>query len=404
MRFTPTISALTHSPIGAAHALLAHRVNDRPLLDLSQAAPSYAPPPVVLEAVARGTSDRITTGYAPQPGLPALRRAFAADLSAAYGADPDPTDAVGARVPITADDVLITAGCNQAFCLAASSLAGPGDNVVLQTPFYFNHDMWLRVEGIEPRHLGIDQQHHPSVTEAAGLLDERTRAIVLVSPGNPTGVTLPPETIHDFADLARRHDIALIVDETYRSFRPTDDPPHRLFEDPDWRDTVISLHSFSKDLAIPGYRIGALVGGEAIRVEALKVLDCVAISAPAVGQVACVAGLEGAAEWRREQAERVADLQRRFETVMAERPGGFELVTAGAYFGWVRAPGGEPDDTTAAIVRRLVVEHDILVIPGTAFTTTDERMLRFSFANLDADQITELGVRLAEWGRADSSA
>ena len=168
MRFTPTISDLVHSPIGAAHALLAHRVHDRPLLDLSQAAPAYAPPPAVLDAVSTGTTDRITTTYAPQPGLPGLRAAFAADL----------TDSYGARVDSA--DVLITAGCNQAFCIAASALAGPGDNVVLQTPFYFNHDMWLRVEGVEPRHLPVGDRHLPSVDDAAARIDERTRAIVLV--------------------------------------------------------------------------------------------------------------------------------------------------------------------------------------------------------------------------------
>lgn len=389
MRFTPTISDLVHSPIGAAHALLAHRVHDRPLLDLSQAAPAYAPPPAVLDAVSSGTTDRITTTYAPQPGLPGLRAAFAADL----------TDSYGARVDSA--DVLITAGCNQAFCIAASALAGPGDNVVLQTPFYFNHDMWLRVEGVEPRHLPVGDRHLPSVDDAAARIDERTRAIVLVSPGNPTGVTLPPSLIHDFAALARAHDLALILDETYRSFRPTDEPAHGLFTEPGWQDTLVSLHSFSKDLAVPGYRVGALVGGEALRVEALKVLDCVAISAPAVGQAACLAGLEHAGDWRRAQAARVADLQRQFEEVLAPRPGGFELVTAGAYFGWVRAPAG--DDDTDTVVRRLVVDHDILVIPGTAFTPDDQRMLRFSFANLDADQIHELGVRLAEYGGADSN-
>ncbi|MEM9520671.1 MAG: aminotransferase [Actinomycetota bacterium] len=395
MRFSPTITNLIHSPIGAAHALLAHRVHDRPLLDLSQAAPSYPPPPAVLEAVAAGTNDRITSGYAPQPGLPELRAAFATDLRIAYA-----TSASGGGVE--ADDVLITAGCNQAFCIAASALAGPGDNVIVQTPFYFNHDMWLRVEGTEARHIPIDDNHIPAVADAAGMVDDHTRAIVLVSPGNPTGVTVPPEVILAFADLAQANDIALIVDETYRSFRPTEDPPHALFDDPDWRDTVISLHSFSKDLAIPGYRVGALVGGEAIRVEALKVLDCVAISAPAMGQVACVAGLEQASEWRREQAARIARHQALFEDVLADRPGGFELVTAGAYFGWVRAPQNDDADTDT-IVRRLVVDHDVLVIPGTAFTTSDQRMLRFSFANLDADQIRELGVRLAEYGATNSA-
>ena len=90
---------------------------------------------------------------------------------------------------------------------------------------------------------------------------------------------------------------------------------------------------------------------------------------------------------------------------MATEPGGFELVTAGAYFGWVRAPHCADGTTgTTAVVRRLVVDHDVLAIPGSAFTVDDERMLRFSFANVDADQITELGVRLAEYGRADSTA
>ena len=81
---------------------------------------------------------------------------------------------------------------------------------------------------------------------------------------------------------------------------------------------------------------------------------------------------------------------------MAGCPGGFELVTAGAYFGWVRSPGDEP---TADVVRRLVVEHDVLTIPGTAFTPTDEHMIRFSFANLVSDEIAELGRRLAQWHR-----
>ena len=382
MRFSPRVSDLIHSPIGAAHALLAHRVNDRPLLDLSQAAPSYSPAPVVVERIAAAAAEAPTSRYAPQPGLPELREAFAADVATAYGAD------------VRAEDTLVTAGCNQAFCTAITALAGPGDNVVLVLPFYFNHDMWLRVEGIEPRYLDPDDQLHPPIAEAEAMIDDRTRAIVLVTPGNPSGVTYPPELIGTFADLAIDRGVALIVDETYRSFRPTDAPAHSLFHRPDWRDHVISLHSFSKDLAIPGYRVGGLIAGEEARVEALKVLDCIAISAPAIGQLASATGLAEAGDWRREQAARTRELQGGFEAVMADRPGGFELVTAGAYFGWVRAPGSDPTDE---VVRRLVVEHDVLTIPGTAFTPTDERMIRFSFANLLPDEITELGARLADW-------
>lgn len=382
MQFSPRVSDLIHSPIGAAHALLAHRVNDRPLLDVSQAAPSYPPAPIVAERIARAADEAFTSTYAPQPGVPELRDAFAADLSAAYDAE------------IAPDDTLITAGCNQAFCTVISALAGVGDNVVLALPFYFNHDMWLRVEGIEPRYLPVDRGLIPSPAEADSVLDDRTRAIVLVTPGNPSGVTYSPDLIGAFADLAAERGIALLVDETYRNFRPTTDRAHGLFDRSDWREHVISLHSFSKDLAMPGYRVGGLVAGEAVRVEALKILDCIAISAPVIGQLGAATGLTEARPWRAEQAERTRDLQARFEAVMAGRPGGFELATAGAYFGWVRAPG---DDPTESVVRRLVVEHDVLTIPGTAFTPTDERMIRFSFANLDPGQIAELGTRLADW-------
>jgi len=382
MQFSPRVSDLIHSPIGAAHALLAHRVHDRPLLDLSQAAPSYSPAPEVAERIARAADEAPTSRYAPQPGIPELRDAFAADLSAAYEAE------------IHADDTLVTAGCNQAFCTVISALAGPGDNVVLILPFYFNHDMWLRVEGIEPRYVTPDDRLLPSPAAAGRLVDDHTRAVVLVTPGNPSGVTYPPELIHAFAELTTAAGIALIVDETYRSFRPTTAPAHRLFDRADWRDHVISLHSFSKDLAIPGYRVGGVVAGEAARVEALKVLDCIAISAPVIGQLASATGLVESGAWRTEQAERTRHLQHHFEAVMAGRPGGFELVTAGAYFGWVRAPGRGPTDD---VVRTLVVDHDVLTIPGTAFTPTDDHMLRFSFANLVPDEITELGRRLTDW-------
>ncbi len=384
MRFASRTADLIHSPIGAAHALVPQRTNDRPLLDLSQAAPSFPPAPAVAARVAAVAHEPDGARYAPQPGLPALRQAFAADLSTAYRASIEPAQ------------ILITAGCNQAFCLVASALASPGDSVVLATPFYFNHDMWLRVEGVEPRHWLPDDDLLPPVETLASHVDETTRAIVVVSPGNPTGVTIPPQRITAIADQARRLGVPLVIDETYRTYRATTAPAHDLFASEDWGEHLISLHSFSKDLAIPGYRVGAIVGAGPVVVETLKLLDCVAISAPRIAMEAVIAGLTQAGEWRREQVERIAALQARFESVMAPAPGGFELVSAGAYFGWVRHPFA--DEPTDAVVRRLVLDHDVLVIPGTAFTPSDERMLRFSFANLTDAEIDELPSRLVEMG------
>jgi len=384
MRLTNRTRELTASPIAEAHAWLAHRTSDRALLDLSQAAPSYPTAPVIAARIAEVADEADGGRYAPPPGLPSLNDAFAAELTKDYRADLRP------------DQVLPTGGCNQAFCVTTSALTEPGDEVILPVPYYFNHDMWLRLDGVVPRYLMSGPDLVPDPDRAAALINDRTRAIVLVTPGNPTGVTIPPATIRAFAELAKANDLALIVDETYRNFRDTDEPPHDLFTDPDWIDTVISLHSFSKDLAIPGYRVGAVVAGPDLIYEIMKLVDCIQISAPRISQEAALVGLEQAREWRRAQADRILGALDRFRQIMAERPGGFELATAGAFFGWARHPFAEL--STAEVIKRLVLDHDVLAIPGTAFTPGDDRWVRFSYANLDIDDFDELSKRLAEMG------
>jgi len=382
MHFRGRTDGLVHSPIGEAFGLLAAHTPTRPLLNLSQAAPSFAPPAVVADRIAAVAYEESGARYVPQEGLPALRDALAAELTEDYPGS------------VATDNVMITAGCNQAFCVIASAMTSPGDNLILALPYYFNHDMWLEVEGVERRHLAPGANMLPTAASAQALIDHRTRGIVLVSPGNPSGATLPPALLADFADLCVEHDIMLVLDETYRSFRGTDAPAHDLYSRADWADNLVTLHSFSKDLAIPGYRVGAAVGAPAALAEAMKIVDCVAICAPRIGQEAALAGLLHASEWRAEQARRISERRDQFVAAMAARPGGYELVSSGAYFGWVRHPYA--NRPTIEVVADLLHTKDVLVIPGTAFTPGDEQMLRMSFANLFETEIPELTARLAE--------
>jgi len=382
MQMRGRTDGLIHSPIGEAFDLLAAHTSRRPLLNLSQAAPSFAPAPVVADRVAAVAREETGARYVPQQGLEPLRQALAAELTEQYPGSVD------------TNEVLITAGCNQAFCVIASAMTKPGDNVIVALPYYFNHDMWLEVEGVERRYLTPGPGLTPTVADAKALIDDHTRGIALVTPGNPSGVTLSPDLIAEFHDLAVEHDIMLIVDETYRSYRSTDDAAHSLYSRSGWSNNLVTLHSFSKDLAIPGYRVGAAVGSPAVLSEAMKLVDCIAICAPRIGQEAALAGLLHAGDWRAEQAARIGERHDQFRTVMAASPGGYELISSGAYFGWVRHPhAGIP---TLSVVAELLTTKDTLVIPGTAFTPSDESMLRMSFANLDADEIDELATRLAE--------
>ncbi len=389
MRLTKRTLDVELSPIAAAYAFLEERSGARQLLDLSQAAPAYPTADRIVEHVASVAASPEGGRYAPSKGLPELRAAFVDELRAGHTTE-------HARAEISVDQIQITAGCNQAFCVVASTLCEPGDEVLVSVPYYFNHRMWLELEGVEPVFLETGDDFVPDPAVAAQRITDRTRAILLVSPGNPTGATIPPAIIEAFFELARSRGIALILDETYRHFRATEAPSHTLYAKPDWADTLITLHSFSKEFAIPGYRVGAICAGRPVIDEALKLLDCVAICAPRIGQEAALIGLREATQWRKEQADRTRSRQAAFAAAMTGAPGGFELANAGAYFGWVRHPHIGVSDRE--VVRRLVVDHDVLVIPGTAFTPTDDRWLRFSFANLEVDDFAELARRLTEAG------
>ena len=189
MRLSPRTVHEIDSPIGGTYALLAGRSGEHALLDLAQAAPSYPPAIEMIEHVAKVAHEPNGAAYVPSPGLPRLREAFADDLSRAY------------HSPVGAGQMVITAGCNQAFCLVAQALAEPGDEITEALPYYFNYDMWLRMNGVVPRYLepGPDLVPHPDAAEA--LITPRTGAIVLVTPGNPSGVTIPPVVLAGFYEV-----------------------------------------------------------------------------------------------------------------------------------------------------------------------------------------------------------
>jgi aspartate/methionine/tyrosine aminotransferase len=386
MRLSPRTLLQIDSPIDTTYALLDGLETKDGLLDLAQAAPRYPAAPAVIEHIVTVARDAHGGDYVRVPGLPKLQASVASELSRDY------------RGRVGEEQVFITAGCNQAFCLVASALAAAGEEIILALPYYFNHDMWLRLEGIVPVYLEPGPDLKPDLDQAGKLITSRTRAIVLVSPGNPSGVTLSPDEIAGFASLANRHGIALILDETYRSFRGTGEPAHRLFADPGWPETVVSLHSFSKDLAIPGYRVGAIVASPALNREVGKLADCVAICAPRIGQEAAWAGLTQARPWREERAAEVAGKRARLEAVMADRPGGFELLSSGGFFGWIRHPFAGRH--TTGIVRDLVTGYGTLVIPGTAFLPDDRATFRVSFGNLDHAGLADFAGRLSAAGRS----
>ncbi|MGJ8623591.1 MAG: aminotransferase [Yoonia sp.] len=359
---------------------------DRPLLNVSQAAPVDPPPAAMREAMAEIVIDDPAAHlYGPVLGLPELRAEVAKQWTASYGGD------------VTADQVAITSGCNQAFAASIATLCGEGDEVIIPVPYYFNHRMWLDMSGVKTVALTTGEGMIPDADDAAKLITPRTRAIALVSPNNPCGVEYPAATLHAFFELARAHGIALIVDETYRDFDSRSGAPHDLFTDPAWDDTLIQLYSFSKAYRLTGHRVGAVIASEARLAEIEKFLDTVTICPNQLGQRAALWGMQNLTQWlageREEILDRRAAIHDHFH-LLADK--GWKLLGCGAYFAYVQHPF---DMSSADLAPLLVKEAGVLLLPGTMFMPEDvpggERQLRIAFANIDSSGVAMLFDRLA---------
>ena len=358
---------------------------DRPLLNVSQAAPVDPPPAPLRAAMAEMLDDPEAHLYGPVLGLPDLRAELARQWSAAYG---------GA---IAADQVAITSGCNQAFAAAISTLCAPDDEVILPSPYYFNHVMWLDMMGVRAVPVPSGAGLLPDPGRLAAAITPRTRAIALVSPNNPGGVEYPAALLAEIFRLARSRGLALIVDETYRDFDSRTGAPHDLFADPDWAGTLVHLYSFSKAYRLTGHRVGAMVASAARLAEAEKFLDTVAICPPQIGQRAALWGMRNLGDWlageRAEILDRRAAIDEGFGTLAAR---GWELSGLGAYFAYLRHPFALSSD---ALAPRLVREAGVLLLPGTMFRPAGDpagtEELRVAFANVDRAGIGDLFDRLA---------
>jgi aspartate/methionine/tyrosine aminotransferase len=353
------------------------------MIDMAQAAPGYPPHPSILAALARAAGEAGVATYGAIPGDAPLRAAYAAHVSEIYGA------------PVAPEEIAITSGCNMAFFAVAMALARPGEAVIVPTPWYFNHEMTLSMLGVEARALPCLPQDGflPDPARAEALIDDKVRALLLVSPNNPTGAVYPRALIETFAKLCQRKGIWLILDETYRDFLPAG-APHGELAGPR-RAGVIQLYSFSKAYCIPGHRLGAALAPPHVTTQLVKILDCLQICPPRAGQQMLPDAIAELGPWREETR---LEIERRAAAFRAAVGGaaGWRIDSLGAYFAFVAHPYAEIP--ALEVSRAMARELGVITLPGPFFGSGLDTHLRMAFANADAGQIAEVGRRLARWG------
>ncbi|MGE7370581.1 aminotransferase [Neorhizobium sp. NPDC001467] len=381
--FNPAVKQLAPPPIPAVQAALkSYDGGAGPVIDLSQAVPGYAPHADLVRWLGETAGRADLYGYGPIEGEDVLRTALASDLQAAYGAE------------LRAAEVQITAGANQAFFAVALALLRPGDEVILIRPYYFNHEMTLRMLGVDVKIVDADPQAGfvPSLATVEASISARTRAVFVVTPNNPTGAVYPTAFLDALYDCCHSRGVFVIADETYRDFLPAGfGAPHALFSKPNWHDSFIHLYSFSKVFCIPGHRLGAIVCGPKVMEQLQKVMDNLQICAPRPAQYAVAKALETLSAWRRANTSIIDERRQAFHQAI-DRRAGWSIVSIGAYFAYLRHPF--PGREATGVTQWMAAEFGILMLPGTCFGDNQQDFVRAAFANVGVDAIRALETRL----------
>ncbi len=360
-------------------------------VSLGQGIPSFKTPEHVVEAVAKALREDASAGkYSLQPGMPALRRAAAELLHREKGLSAD-----------AEREVAITVGGMEGLLCAMLTLIGPGDEVIVPEPFYPSHvEQVLMAEGT-PVFAPLRREDWSLDPEAvAAAITPRTKAIIISSPHNPTGAVWAKADLLQVAELAQRHNIFIICDDTYDALTYDGEAAFSLCSEPSLRHLLVGVFSFSKRFALTGWRVGFVWAREPLLNQMLKIHDAAAICAPTPAQVAALASLNGPQDVFRAMH---AELEKRRNLICARLSGmdSFRHVRPkGAFYVMAKAdlPAGAVPDSRALAIR-LIREAKVITIPGGAFGPGGEGHVRLSFGG-DEAEINEACDRLAAWSAA----
>ena len=374
-RASERIRAVSMPPItGVMDMVRQMRADGRQVYSMAQAAPWYGPPQGALELLGARLGDLSVHGYGPDPGFLSTRRAVAGDLLERREIELDHRS-----------ELHITCGASQAFLSALIAVTDAGDPALVIDPWYFDHVFAIRFTDLELRVASMVGAPGGWTFPRAAVeaeLRRGLRALVLVNPGNPTGCALNEEELHWVAEATADAGCFLLIDETYERFNFTGSQWHP-WQEQDRSPHCLTFGSFSKSLGIPGWRIGYLFGDASLLEQALKVQDSAVICPPTPSQLLVESSLKQLG-WVEEKAAAVRTRLNLCRKAMSEAGGLEWREPGGGFFTLAALPEGM-DDTDAAM--RLLEEHGIATIPGSAFGPGGVGHLRVSFGCLSDEEM-----------------
>ncbi|HXW67191.1 MAG TPA: aminotransferase class I/II-fold pyridoxal phosphate-dependent enzyme [Thermoplasmata archaeon] len=344
----------------------------RNAINLGLGEPDFEPPPEVVEALCAAVRDGLNH-YGPSAGLAALREKIAERYR-----DRDPRT--------SRENVIVTGSGSEALMATAMALYDAGDEVLVPNPGFVLYAPDARLMGATPVPYSLTgrRRYVPDLEELERLVTPRTRAIVVNSPSNPTGGVIPSTVVDRIVAFAERHDLVIVSDEVYEEM--VYDGAFASF----WgrSDRVVVVNSFSKTLAMTGWRLGFLVAPRSLALDLNKMHYHIMACPPTPAQIAVIAGLGNSTAAVRAMV-REFRVRRDLVVRLLRRIPGIQIVPpAGAFyafprFAWPRSSA----EVATALLRR-----GVITTPGDAFGSLGARHLRISFAASRANLERGIGL------------
>jgi aspartate/methionine/tyrosine aminotransferase len=355
-----------------------HRV-----ISLGQAVPGFPPPPAALDAAHRALADPNVHRYSADAGLLSLRQAFCDRVREHLYVDATP------------DEMIVTAGGNQAFMLAALTVLDPGDEVILAAPYFVNHEMAIRAGGAIPVEAPSteDTGFRARWSNIEPALTSRTRAVVLCTPSNPTGAVIERDQLERIVRELSRRGITLICDETYMHF-VFDGVHASAGAIAGWQDNVVIVGTFSKSFAMTGWRVGFLIADRRVCEEAIKIQDAMIICAPVISQKAIEAAIRDDWNYITRFHDELRSRRSALQVALARIPALHWEPTSGGFFAFVRIPDAFDSEQLAATI---LERAHVVTIPGVSFGRSGKQFVRLSYGAVSQGELVEACDRLREF-------
>lgn len=346
-------------------------------ISLGQGVVNYGPPPEAIAKISDFLSSPENHKYKAINGITPLLEVIATKLQTEN------------FINLSGRAIIVTAGSNMGFINAILAITTPGDEIILLSPYYFNHEMAIMMADCQPVLVATDENYQPCLEAIKAAITPKTKAIVTISPNNPTGVVYPKSILEEINLLCRQRGIYHISDEAYEYFTYNNIPHISPGSFAESNEHTISLYTLSKAYGFASWRIGYMVIPQHLLTPIKKIQDTIVICAPVISQYAALGCLQKGKEYCHQHLQEITKVRQ----VVSQQLKSLENLCTissgdGAFYFFLKIPRQIND---FELVKQLISDYGVAALPGSTFGLTDGCYLRISYGALSVET-AEAGI------------